>query len=83
MRTFHLPLPDPLHDELKRESAAEARPATEIVREALTQWLEARRRQRLAAEIAEYARAHAGGAYDLDDDLEADGVEMLLAADEP
>lgn len=83
MRTFHLPLPDPLHEALKRQAAAESRPATEIVREALVIWLEERRRERLADEIAAYARAEAGGILDHDEDLEAAGVELLLAADGP
>ena len=35
MRTFHLPLPEPLHEALKAEAREALRPATELVREAL------------------------------------------------
>jgi Arc/MetJ-type ribon-helix-helix transcriptional regulator len=70
MRTFHLPLPETLHDALKEEAASAQRAATEVVREALTQWLDNRRRQRIADEIEAYARACAGTAEDLDSELE-------------
>jgi len=83
MHTFHVPLPDELHDRLRREAAADERPATEIVREALTAWLQQRQRKRLNEEIAHYALAEAGGVYDLDPDLEAASVEHLLAAEKP
>ncbi len=83
MRTFHVPLPDELHDGLRREAAADDRPATEIVREALAAWLGAREQRRLAEEIERYAIAEAGGAFDLDADLEAASIEHLLAAQEP
>lgn len=83
MRTFHLPLPDHLHDALRAEAADERRPATEILREALEGWLAARRRERLDAEIEAYAREMAGTDHDLDPDLEAAAVEALLAGDGP
>ncbi len=75
MRTFHLPLPDSLHEALKEEAASAQRAATEVVREALTQWLDNRRRQRIADEIEAYARACAGSAEDLDADLERASLE--------
>ena len=77
MRTFHLPLSEELHDELHREAAADARPAAEIVREALASWLKERQRQRLAVDIERYAGSDAGVPYDLDEDLEAAGIEVL------
>ena len=81
MHTFHVPLPNDLHDGLRREAAADDRPATEIVREALAAWLQERRRRRLAEQIERYAAAEAGGVYDLDPEIEAASVEHLLAAD--
>ncbi len=81
VRTFHVPLPDNLHDGLRREAAADDRPATEIVREALAAWLVERERLRLAEAIERYAAAEAGSAYDVDPDLEAASVEHLFAAD--
>lgn len=81
MRTFHLPLPDHLHEALRAEASAEHRPATEILRLALEGWLAARRRERLDAEIEAYARDLAGTPFDLDPDLEAAGIDCLLAND--
>ena len=78
MRTFHLPLSDDLHNALRLEATAAHRPATELVRDALAAWLEARRRQRIDEELERYARAEAGGPMDLDAELEAAGVELLV-----
>ena len=65
MRTFHLPLPEPLHEALRAEARKALRPATEIAREALEDGLAARRRARLADEIRAYAEALAGTDQDL------------------
>lgn len=81
MRTFHLPLPDDLHDALRREATADRRPATELVRDALAGWLQARHRERVADDIHRFALAEAGSDFDLDPDLERAGVEHLLAGD--
>lgn len=81
MRTFHLPLPDEMHEALREEAAAERRPATEVVRDALSRWIQTRRRQRLADEIQRFAEAEAGTALDLDPELEAAGVATLTSAD--
>jgi len=79
MRTFHLPLPDDLHDALRREAELARRPATEVAKEALVAWLETKRRQRLAEDIQRFATAAAGTETDLDQNLEVAGVECLLA----
>jgi plasmid stability protein len=78
MRTFHLPLPEDLHDALRAEASEQRRPATEILRQALESWIAVRRRERLAAQILTYAEAMAGTALDLDSELEVAGVEHLL-----
>lgn len=79
MRTFHLPLPPALYEELRAEADSADRPATEIVREALERWLTQRRRERLAEEIRAYATAEAGGDADLDPALERASLELLVA----
>ena len=81
VRTFHLPLPDELHDALREEATAERRPATEVVRDALSCWIQARKRQRIADEIERFATAESGTELDLDADIEAAGVDHLIAAD--
>lgn len=78
MRTFHLPMSDELHDALRREAATQHRPATELVREALIGWMEARGRERESLEIERYAVEVAGTDGDLDPDLEEAAVEALL-----
>jgi predicted transcriptional regulator len=78
MRTFHLPLPEDLHDALRAEANEQRRPATEILRQALESWIAVRRRERLAAQIQTYAEAMAGTLLDLDPELEEAGVEHLL-----
>lgn len=81
MRTFHLPLPDDLHEALRAEACNESKPATVIVREALETLLEARRRDRLADEIRAYAESVAGTDLDLDGELETAAVESLLSGE--
>lgn len=81
MRTFHLPLPDEMHEALREEAAAERRPATEVVRDALSRWIQTQRRQRLADEIQRFAEAEAGTALDLDPELEAAAVATLTGAE--
>ena len=81
MRTFHLPLPDELHDALRREATADHRPATELARDALAGWLQTRQRERVAGEIRRFALAHAGSELDMDADLERAGVDHLLAGE--
>lgn len=81
MRTFHLPLPDDVHEALRREAKADHRPATELARDALTGWLQARQRERVAKEIHRFALDFAGTELDIDPELEQAGVEHLLAGD--
>ena len=81
MRTFHLPLPEELHEALRQEATAERRPATEVVRDALVRWIHERRHLRVADEIERFAIAEAGSGLDLDPDLEDVGIEHLLAGE--
>ncbi len=78
---FHLPLPHDLRDMLREEVELSGRPATAIARDALSEWLRQRQRNRLRDDIAAYATACAGTPADLDDDLERAGIESLT--DEP
>ncbi len=74
---FHLPLPEELRDQLRAEAERSGRSATSLAREALAEWLQERRRTRLRREIAAYAEACAGSPVDLDEDLEAAGLEAI------
>jgi plasmid stability protein len=81
MHNLHLPLPDDLHGALRRAAAQTDRPATEIAREALRNWLAVWERQRMDDEVTAYAVAVAGTEWDLDPALEAASIAHLLAAD--
>ena len=91
MVNFHLPLPPDLHEELREEAERSGQPATALARDALRIVLAHRRRQRLHAQIAEFAAEHAGSALDLDEDLERAAIERatrprfkdLLLAESP
>jgi len=81
-RSFHLPLPVELYEELRKQARRRGRPATVLAREAIADGLRALRRQELSEEIAEYARECAGTSADLDVDLEAAGTESLRTIEE-
>jgi predicted transcriptional regulator len=75
VRNFHLPLSDELHRKIREEAERSGRPATALVREAVEEYLRARQRATVHAEIAAYAERWAGSASDLDEDLEAASIE--------
>lgn len=81
MYNFHLPIPSELHERLREEVEISGRPATSLAREALQDWLRARRKQRLHEEIAAFAAANAGTELDLDEALEQAGLEALKAGE--
>lgn len=70
LRNFHVPIPDDIYARLRAEAAKMKRPATGLAREAIEHWLTERERLVVHEAIAEYARAEAGSAADLDDVLE-------------
>lgn len=51
MKKMHLPLPPETHARLKRESEASGTPTTVLARQAVTEWLERRERERIAHEL--------------------------------
>lgn len=81
MKKMHLPLPPDLHARLKEESEASGTPSTVLAREAVEEWLERRRRERVAEDIRAYAREMAGTDADLDEDLEEAGIDAWLEHD--
>ena len=79
---LHVTLPHDLNEELRSEAKRSGQPATEIAREAIREFLCKRRRQALHDEITAYARAMAGTAFDLDEELEESAIEDLVSLDE-
>jgi len=80
-RNLHVPLPDNLYRQLRIEAQRSNRPATEIAREAIDRWLAEQRRLSIHESVMEYALDLAGSSADLDEPLEAAGIESLLAID--
>ncbi len=82
IKNLHVPLPDDLNEELRTEAERSGRPATEIARDAIRQFLRQCQRQALHEEIAAYARSVAGTPADLDPALEDSALEILDSLDE-
>jgi len=77
-RSFQVLLPDDIYLELSAEADRVNQPAALLARIAIEEWLEERRAASLHDEIAAYAAQHAGASFDLDEDLEAAGLEHLV-----
>lgn len=82
LRNFHVPLPEPLYERLRKEADQSGEKATELARHAIEGYLEERRKHALHSAIAEYAKRHAGTIDDLDDELEAASLEHLADEEE-
>lgn len=79
IHNFHVPLPVDLYRRLRVEAARSGVPATELARDAIRDALKHRQREALNAAIESYARAAAGTDQDLDEALEAAGIDKLLS----
>jgi predicted transcriptional regulator len=75
-RNFHVPLPESTYRELREIAEQLHRPATQLGREAIESWKEARRAA-IADAIQAYAEQPAGTAADLDEALENASIEYL------
>jgi predicted transcriptional regulator len=80
MKNFHVPLPEETYDHLRIAAARSKVPATALAREAIDFWLRQQMRKARHDEIAAFAADAAGTSLDLDDDLEAAGIEHLARA---
>ena len=77
MQNFHLPLPDAVYRQLRKEADRRQVPATALAREAVEAWLDKIQRETVHNEIADYARQTAGSTVDLDEQLENAGIAIL------
>ena len=80
-RNFHVPLSDHIYRRLRIEAQRSNRRATDIAREAIDRLLEERQREFIHESVAAYALEAAGSSSDLDEQLEAAGIESLLELD--
>jgi predicted transcriptional regulator len=78
MKNFHVPLPDETYDDLRIAAERSKVPATVLAREAIDFWLRQQLRKARHDAIAAYAAEKAGSSFDLDNDLEAAGIEHLV-----
>ena len=78
MKNFHLPLPEQTYTELRAEAERAQLPTTTIAREAISDWLRARRKTSRRKAVTEYANHMAGTPFDLDPTLESATIEELI-----
>jgi hypothetical protein len=81
MKNFHLPLSEGTYAELRAEAERTQLPATTIAREAIFQWLRARKKAERRQAVMEYASSMAGTRFDLDAVLESAAIEELMTMD--
>ena len=74
---FHVPLTTPVYQRLRTLAQNRCVPATQLVAQALEDWLERQEKLALHEEIARYAAGQAGTDEDLDPQLEAAGIESM------
>jgi hypothetical protein len=79
MKNFHVPLPEETYNHLRIAAARSKVPATALAREAIDFWLRQEMRKARHDAIAAFAVEAAATSLDLDDDLEAAGVEHLVS----
>jgi plasmid stability protein len=82
MKNFHVPLPEETYDRLRIAAARSKVPATALAREAIDFWLTQEMRKARHDAIVAFAVEAAGTSLDLDDDLEAAGIEQLVRTPE-
>lgn len=78
MKNFHVPLPDETYDRLRIAAERSKVPATALAREAIDFWLQQELRKARHDAIVAFAAEAAGTSLDLDDELEAAGIEHLV-----
>jgi len=78
-RNFHVPLPPVMYDSLRAAAEREGVPATELAREAISEYLVIAERRHRHELIADYAAEFSGTEADLDEALEAAAAEVLFS----
>ena len=72
-------LPMELYQKLSDEAERTQQAEEAVARLAIEKWLEERRQEWIEAEIAAFAEEYAGTEFDLDNELEAAGIEFLCS----
>jgi hypothetical protein len=82
-KNLHVPLPPRLYEALRVAAERDGRPATQVAREAIAEWLSNRRKRAVEEELRAYVASAAGGPDDLDEALEAASAEHLASVKAP
>lgn len=69
-----------MYIKLKIEAKRSQRPATELARTAIEQWLHQQEKEAIHQAITQYAQKYAGTLQDLDPQLEAATIEFLTTS---
>lgn len=77
-KSIHVPLPPDVHASLMEQASRLGAPATTLARTAIEAWVRAARRRQLDEEIHDYALAMATTTSDLDEGLEATGIDSWI-----
>ncbi len=77
MKNFHVPLPENLYKQLRLEANKSNRPATELARNAIEEWLGEKRKNDIQNAIIDYAKNNAGTNHDIDKELENITIECI------
>jgi len=76
LHDFHLSLPEATYDALRACAEQRHQPATQLARTVIEQWLKQQSAAQLDQDIADYVALCAGTSEDLDEELEAAGLEQ-------
>lgn len=76
-RNFHVPLTAETYALFRQAAESLHQPATQIAREIIEAWVKKRQKELLHRQLAAYVKAHAGSSQDIDQGLEAAGIEHL------
>jgi len=79
IHNFHVPLPEELYNNLKKEAMQFHMAATELARYAIAFWLKKAQKASLHKAISEYAAECAGTEFDLDKEFEKQSINLLLS----
>jgi hypothetical protein len=80
-KNLHVPLPPKLYRALRDAAVRAGRPATQVARDAIVQWLQAERRREAEDELRAYVVEMAGTEHDSIEELEAASVEHLAESE--
>lgn len=75
---MHIPIPESVHAVLMAHAKATGESATALARQAIERLVKDIQREERRARIAAFAAEYAGTAWDLDPELEAAGIEVIL-----